>query len=118
MGRTRFLLVAVGAVIVFLVGAVNLVLGQAVLRPRHAREFEWFVERYERDGADQPYRVLFGEAKGFREQLARTAVDHAGFVGGAGMSMGFLLFCWLIDRHRLMKRIASLDGRPAPDADG
>ncbi len=112
MSRTRLVLVAVGAAIIVLVGVANLLLGLTVFKAHEARQIERFVERYQRDDADEGYRTLFGEARSFREQIAAAAVDNFGFTGGAAMSIGLLLLCWLVDRHRLMKRIAAL-GSPA-----
>ena len=78
----------------------------------HAARMNRFVEEYERDEADGRYVALYEDAKRVHEAMASAEADHYGFVAGAAMTIGILVLCWAIDRHRLMKRIAAL-GRPA-----
>ena len=113
MSRTRLILLIVGVAIIFLVGAVNLVVGQTLVKAYQARRMNRFVEEYQRDEPGEQYLALFEKAKDFRREIGVEAVDHQGFVGGAGMTMGLLLFCWLIDRHRLVKKMAAAGERGA-----
>ena len=72
------------------------------MRVLHAGRMNRFVEEHERDEADGRYVALYEDAKRAHEAIASAESEHYGFVAGAAMTIGILVLCCAIDRHRLM----------------
>ena len=94
---------AVGTLFLFSTGVVVLFLSQKTQRSE--QEMSRLVVTFSPKEDNDRYVKLFQEAKELQKEVASQRADHLGFMGGAVMSVGFVLFCWTIDRARLSRKV-------------
>ena len=105
MNRKFYLLLA-GISVIFIVGIINLMMKSTVVKRIQDLRRKEFIEKYAPEDDRERYTALFQKARRHLKELDFAEADHMGFVGGAAVTIGILLFLWAIDRHRLVKRIA------------